>query len=556
MKSPHVLESVPPILFVNPPINDDQTLIEEVSAAGGLGIVDHVTAGPARFQVKPGVAHGVRVRVEDLGTAASAPDVRLVVIPYEEISRLAAMSPGQLSNYPFPVGVEVGSKADAAQAERVGATFLIARANEGPGWVSHTTGFVLFQEIKKSSRLPVLLQGGVTFRSAAGVAAAGGAGVVLDLHLLLAEGSKITNEMKSFLRSLRTPSAAVLAEEQGRPLRVYARVGTAAVRKFLKMERDALGDGEQEYLALLEDALRSLPKSLDADDALLPFSEDLVIEREALESLGSAENIVAEFLKCMDVSGREWPLREGSAICALHETRWPLVQGPMAHVSDAPQFLRAVSESGAFPFLAMGNMPEPIARSALQDAARATGGKFGVGLIGLEANRHCYEKHLSIMRDMPPRFCILAAGSVELAQTIERQGTACYLHCPSPSVLSEALKAGLRRFVFEGHESGGHIGLLSSLNLWSACLNLLSEEQKKGLDLRGVSALFAGGIGSPLGAAFIGGMAADLAAAGLQMGLQIGTAYLASREAVETGAITPTYQKLTVESDKTVVIGS
>ncbi|MGC9030050.1 MAG: SDR family NAD(P)-dependent oxidoreductase [Desulfomonilaceae bacterium] len=555
MKSLHVLESVPPILFVNPPINDDQTLIEEVSAAGGLGIVDHVTAGPARFQVKPGVAHGVRVRVEDLGTAASAPDVRLVVIPYEEISRLAAMSPGQLSNYPIPVGVEVGSKAHAVQAERVGATFLIARANEGPGWVSHTTGFVLFQEIKKSSRLPVLLQGGVTFRSAAGAAAAGGAGVVLDVHLLLAEGSKISEEMKTFLRSLKTPSAAVLAEEQGRPLRVYARVGTAVVRKFLKMERDALGDGEQEYLALLEDALRSLPKSLDADNALLPFSEDLVIEREALESLGSAENIVAEFLKCMDVSGREWPLREGSAICALHETRWPLVQGPMAHVSDAPQFLRAVSESGAFPFLAMGNMPEPIARSALQDAARATGGKFGVGLIGLEANRHCYEKHLSIMRDMPPRFCILAAGSVELAQTIERQGTACYLHCPSPSVLSEALKAGLRRFVFEGHESGGHIGLLSSLNLWSACLNLLSEEQKKGLDLRGVSALFAGGIGSPLGAAFIGGMAADLAAAGLQMGLQIGTAYLASREAVETGAITPTYQKLTVESDKTVVIG-
>ena len=555
MKSPHVLTSVPPVLFVNPPVNADQTLIEEVSTAGGLGIVDHVTAGPARFQVKAGAPHGVRVRLEDLKTAASASDVRLVVVPYEDVSRLAAMAPGELSSYPIPVAVEVGSKADAAQAERVGASLLIARANEGPGWVSQTTGFVLFQEIKKSSRLPVMLQGGVTFRSAAGVAAAGGAGVVLDVHLLLAEGSKISNEMRAFLRSLKTPSTAVLAEELGRPLRIYARVGTSAVRKFLKMERDAPAGSDQEYLALLENALRSLSTSLDVDERLLPFSEDLVIEREALESLGSASNIVAEFRRWMDVSGREWPLGEGSAICSFHKTRWPLVQGPMAHVSDAPGFLRAVYESGAFPFLAMGNMPEPIAKNALREAARETGGNFGVGLIGLEANRHCYEKHLSIMRDMPPRFCVLAAGSVELAQTIERQGTACYLHCPSPTMLSDGIKAGLRHFVWEGHESGGHIGVLSSLNLWSACLNVLSEEQQKGLDLRELAVLFAGGIGSPLGAAFIGGMAADLAASGLRVGLQIGTAYLAAREAVETGAITPTYQKLTLESDKTVVIG-
>ncbi len=555
MKSPHVLGTVPPVLFVNPPINTDQTLIEEVSAAGCLGIVDRVTSGPARFQVKPGVPHGVRVRLEDLRTAASAPDVRLAVIPYEEVSRLAAMSPGELFRYSIAIGVEVGSKADAAQAERVGASFLIARANEGPGWVSHTTGFVLFQEIKKSSRLPVFLQGGVTFRSAAGVAAAGGAGVVLDVHLLLSEGSKISDDMKSFLRSLRAPSTAVLAEEQGRPLRIYARVGTAAVRKFLKIEQEMPAGGEHEYLDRLENALQSLSMSLDADDRLLPFSEDLVIEREALESLGSAANIVAEFRRWMDVSDKEWPLGAGSPICSFHETRWPLVQGPMAHVSDAPQFLRAVSESGAFPFLAMGNMPEPIAKSALQDAARETDGKFGVGLIGLEANRHCYEKHLALMRDMFPKFCILAAGSVELAQTIERQGTVCYLHCPSPAVLSEALKAGLRHFVWEGHESGGHIGVLSSLNLWSGCLNVLSEEHKTGLDLREVHALFAGGIGSPLGAAFIGGMTADLAGAGLRVGLQIGTAYLASREAVETGAITPTYQTLTLESDKTVVIG-
>lgn len=543
------------VLYVNPPINSDPKLIEEVASGGGLGIVDHVTAGWTSLSIKEGTPHGVRVHVEDLVRLPLSPDLRLALIPYEDLFKLRTKSSGELSGYPVAVGVEVGSREDALEAQRVGASFLIARANEGPGWVSPTAGFVLFQEIKKCSSLPVFLQGGVSFRSAAGVSAAGGAGVVLDVHLLLSAGSKIPDELKSFLHGLKLGSTAVLAEELGRPLRTYARLGTTAVRTFLKIEQEMPPGGEQEYLSKLQDALKRRSFSLDTEPCLLPFSEDLIVERDTLESLDSASDIVAEFIRWMDVSGKEWPLGQGCPICSDHGTRFPLVQGPMAHVSDTPQFLRAVGESGALPFLAMGNMPEPIARNVLHEAHRETHGNFGVGLIGLEANRHCYEKHLSIMKEMPPKYCILAAGSIELAQTIERQGTICYLHCPAPTILSEGLKAQLRHFVWEGHESGGHIGTLSSLNLWSACLNILSDEHRRGLDLREVVSLLAGGIGSPIGAAFIGGMTADLAAKGLRVGLQIGTAYLASREAVETGAITPTYQRVTLENHGTVVIG-
>ncbi len=555
MKSIKAIDLQTSVLYVNPPINEDPTLIEEVAASGGLGIVDHVTAGWTHFHVKEGVPHGVRVHVDDLRRIPMTPDIRFALIPYEDMYKLREMPSGCLSKYPLGIGVEAGSKEDAAEAERLGASFLIARANEGPGWVSSITGFVLFQEIRKTSNLPVFLQGGVSFRTAAGVSAAGGAGVVLDVHLLLSENSKIPDKMKEFLRGLQLTSTNVLAEEQGRPLRIYSRLGTSAVRAFLKEEQEITPGNEDEYIRALREALQRRSFSLDTDQCLMPFSEDLIIEREALESLGSVSAILAEFKRWMDISGRTWPLEKGSSICLSHNTKFPLVQGPMAHVSDTPGFLRAVAESGALPFLALGNMPAPIARNALREAYRETSGNFGVGLIGLEANRHCYEKHLSIMKELPPKYCILAAGSIELAQTIEQQGTVCYLHCPTPTVLSEALKAGLRHFVWEGHESGGHIGNLSSLNLWSACLNVLSSEQRRGLNLGQVVTLFAGGIGSSVGSAFVGGMASDLAAKGLQVGLQIGTAYLASREAVETGAITSTYQKVAIENDRTVVIG-
>ena len=51
-------------------------------------------------------------------------------------------------------------------------------------------------------------------------------------------------------------------------------------------------------------------------------------------------------------------------------------------------------------------------------------------------------------------------------------------------------------------------------------------------------------------------MVGDLASKGLKVGLQMGTAYLATQEAVSTCAITSTYQKLTLDSDRTAVIGS
>ena len=246
---------------------------------------------------------------------------------------------------------------------------------------------------------------------------------------------------------------------------------------------------------------------------------------------------------------------EGSSLCRDHGTRFPIVQGPMAHVSDNPGFLAAVAAGGALPFLAMGNMPGPIAREGIGLAGEKTNGRFGVGLIGLEVNKHCYEAHLEIMRDNPPPFAILAAGSIDLAKAIEEIGTACYLHCPSPSILAEGLKAGLRRFVFEGCESGGHIGTLGSLNLWNANLNALEAAAAQGVDLSEVSVLFAGGIATGRAAAFVAGMVGDLVDKGLNLGLQIGTAYLAAKEAVSTCAITSTYQKLTLQSDRTVVIG-
>ncbi len=177
---------------MNPPVNPDADLVEEVSRAGGLGIVDHVTSGTVDWNVSPDVPHGVRVLVKDLDEFTSHAGVVMALIPLEDATSVSGLRPGSLKERSVPVFVEVGGAKQAREAEAAGAAGLIARGNEGPGWVSETCGFVLLQEMLRIATVPVFLQGGIGLRTAAGAIAAGAAGVVLDVHLLLTNNSGVS----------------------------------------------------------------------------------------------------------------------------------------------------------------------------------------------------------------------------------------------------------------------------------------------------------------------------------------------------------------------------
>lgn len=544
-----------PVLYVHHPLNRDARLLEAVFAAGGLGFIDHAVAGPAEFTVPTGVKYGMRIRWESLTDVRPDDNCVAVMIALDEHAGVRSGEDDVLQSVPVPVIMEVADAEEAREAERLGAAALIARGAEGPGWVGETTGLVLLQQIREASALPVFLQGGVGIHTAAGAVAAGAAGVVLDVHLLLTTESSVSDEIKTFLRGLGLPATTTLLEGHTRQCRVYARIGTASVRALRKEEECLNPEACRDFRETVREALTRIPEQPDRDEGLIALSEDIITARELADSYGSARDAVRAFVDRMQRPAGQWPFAENSPLARAHDTRFPIVQGPMAHVSDNPDFLAAVAAAGALPMLAMGNMPRPIAEEGIKLAREKTGGKFGVGLIGLEVNRKNYEAHLEIMADNPPPFAVLAAGSVDLAGRIESMGTRCYLHCPAPAVVAEGLQAGRRNFVFEGGESGGHIGLLGSLDLWNANLRELESAAAAGLDLGEVSILLAGGIATPRAVAFCAAMVEDFTARGLRVGLQLGTAYLTADEAVNTCAITETYRKLIIESHSTVVIG-
>ncbi|MHB8797031.1 MAG: SDR family NAD(P)-dependent oxidoreductase [Thermoanaerobaculia bacterium] len=245
-------------------------------------------------------------------------------------------------------------------------------------------------------------------------------------------------------------------------------------------------------------------------------------------------------------------LRRGSPWAVQHGLDLPLVQGPMTRVSDTPAFARAVAAAGALPCLAIGVLDGESVRTLLAATAALLGDlPFGVGLLGF-APRALREEQLAAVLAARPRLAVIAGGRPEQAIELERAGIAAYLHAPSPELARRFVEAGATRLVLEGREAGGHVGPRTSFELWPQAVEALLGAKRT--DLAAVSVLFAGGIHDALSAAMAATVAAPLVAAGVRVGLLAGSAYLFTREATETGAITPGFQEQALACRETTLL--
>ncbi|MGY6652217.1 SDR family oxidoreductase [Amycolatopsis sp. TRM77291] len=239
------------------------------------------------------------------------------------------------------------------------------------------------------------------------------------------------------------------------------------------------------------------------------------------------------------------PADQGVRLCRTLGTRLPVVQGPMTRVSDQPGFAAAVAANDGFPFVAVATANGAKTAELLGRTAEALGERpWGAGILGFvpEALR---AEQLAAIRAARPRCVLIAGGKPAQAKSLEADGIATFLHVPSPILLRQFLDAGIRRFVFEGAECGGHIGPRSSFVLWEQQLDVLREH---GAD--DVEVLFAGGIHDARSAAMVSAMAGPRTGIGVLMG----TAYLFTEEAVTHGAITGTFQDRVLDAGSTVTL--
>ena len=451
-------------------------------------------------------------------------------------SLVRALLPWGTSDAGLPRQIErvwqVRTLDDATQAIQAGATALVAKGADAGGFGGRDSTFILFQQILAVARpagVRLYAQGGLGVHTGAAYLALGAAGVLLDSQVALLPECSAPRALKDALGHLRAAKTT----------RVHG-------RRVLHWPSMPHPDNQGEATALLG--------GLDLEQNLIPAGQDIALAGDYLARYGTLRALVFALreaayghLRQAQYQARQRENGAGSA---------PIVQGPMARVSDTPAFLRAVSDAGALPTLALG-VATPEQTAEMLGAARQAmdAHPWAAGLLGFIAPDD-FDAQANVILGLPqqdrPTAVIIAGGRPAQGKRFEQAGIQAFLHAPTAAALDKDLDGGARRFIFEGRESGGHVGPLHSTVLWEQQLARLIDVD----DADQLCVLFAGGIHDAWTAAFVDVMAASLVARGAQVGLQLGTAYLLTREAVTTGAITQIFQDLALAADRTVLLES
>lgn len=451
------------------------------------------------------------------------------------------------------------TSAEAAEhGARLGVNGIIAKGNESGGYVGDETSFVLLQHILASTRLPVWVQGGVGVHTSAACYAAGAAGVVLDSQLSLTRESSLPDVVKSAIAHMDGSETLCLGNGLDDPCRLYWRPGRP-VLEGLRKAADGLCRTPQsrtEKSLLWRHAVEQ-KVGWSTNEQVWLLGQDACFAAALAERFKTVRGVISAVMEStsahLGAAQKLKPLNENSAMASSHGTRYPIVQGPMTRVSDTAEFASAVATGGGLPFLALALMRAPEVDNLLRETTQLLANKpWGVGILGF-VPAELRQEQLEVVRKYRPPFALIAGGRPDQARVLDQEGIVTYLHVPSPGLLRMFLENGARHFVFEGRECGGHVGPRSSFVLWESMIEVLLESLSD-KDAAKCHVLFAGGIHDGLSGAMVAAMAASLAERGVNIGVLLGTAYLFTKEAVESGAIVRNFQREALRCDRTVLL--
>lgn len=422
---------------------------------------------------------------------------------------------------------------------------VVVRGSESGGAIGSTSTAILLQQARKVGAREVLAFGAISPSIAAALRTAGAAGVVLRDELVLTSQARITG-LRSTVRDLDGTEAVALgpADRQVRfllrgNLPVAQEVQATLVADFDRV-RDDLTWGWRDVFSDLIPVGQGLAIAWQNVDR--PLSTVLSGYRLDHEAALAAR---AESL-----------LGSGSPLCGELGLGAPLVQGPMTRVSDVPGFASAVAQEGALPLVALALKRGPAANDVLSEtSAELADRAWGVGMLGFAPQDIWQPQHEAVLRTRPS-VAVVAGARPDQVLDLEAHGITTYAHAPTARIVSLLWKAGVRRFVLEGYECGGHVGPLSSAVLWQSALHEIADLLRADESAQ-ASVFLAGGIHDSVSSAAAATLASwelDGLLDRVSVGFLMGTAYLFTEEAVSSGAIPQLFQDVALSCDRTSTV--
>ncbi|CAN5414350.1 hypothetical protein BH10CYA1_BH10CYA1_01840 [soil metagenome] len=439
---------------------------------------------------------------------------------------------------------ETVSVEEALIAQEAGADAVIAKGHEAGGRVGDETSFVLLQQFAQQIKIPFYAQGGIGVHTAAAAYVAGAVGVVLDSQLLFSKESSLPLELKQKIANLDGTETSVITV--GDELYRFFAKSASSIEQCTSAKGSVLGN------------VANYNRQLRALDRVWNFGQDICFANDFGQKYstvaGIAQAVKTAVREHVKLAAEKQPLRQGSPLAVSHGTTYPIVQGAMTRVSDTADFAFSVSKDGGLPFLALALMRKNECDVLVSETKEKLGSlAWGVGILGF-VPQQLRQEQMEVVSKYKPPFALIAGGRPDQAKALEDMGIKTYLHVPSPMLLESFIEMGSKRFIFEGKECGGHVGPRASFTLWEAMIDRILGALGPRDDASLYHVLFAGGVHDALSSAMVAAMAATLAARGVRVGALMGTAYLFTKEAVETGAIVEKFQQAAIECSKTVLL--
>jgi enoyl-[acyl-carrier protein] reductase II len=188
----------------------------------------------------------------------------------------------------------------------------------------------------------------------------------------------------------------------------------------------------------------------------------------------------------------------------------PIISGGMTWLSNF-DLVKSVSENGAFPVLAGGNMDPDAFEKEVDRCIQGIGRPFGVNLVIIAPN---YKTQYEILKAKKIDFVIFAGSFPRKAdiQAMKNAGKKTMSFASTDSIAAQQIRFGIDSLILEGSEAGGHIGHVSLTVLLQQVLFQFDQ----------VPIFVAGGIAT-------GRMIAHLLLMGAS-GCQLGTRFVMSEE--------------------------
>lgn len=330
---------------------------------------------------------------------------------------------------------------------------LIARGHESGGWVGEDSAFILTQKLLHIQSRPVYVQGGIGIHTVAACRAAGAAGVILDDQLLLMPESPLPSEWQRYLKNLNGTEAIAIGERLFASARVLSRPGFSVINSLhsfadaIEVEHQGSPKGTQHWCEEAQSLIGWGAPGVMA----WPIGQTVGLAatyRDRYKTTGRlVQALLAASVSQIETARSLLPLQPNGTLAAAHNTRYPIVQGPMTRVSDTAEFANAVSLAGALPMLALALLRGSQVLELLQKAKELMGDRsWGIGILGFVPTELRAEQMQAVLEVKPP-FALIAGGRPDQAAQLEANGITTYLHVPTPALLKMFVEQGARRFI-------------------------------------------------------------------------------------------------------------